>query len=399
MEINAQIILAVGIYLVLAVVVLTLWRKIDRNFQNIQLVESGRAAQNSMCWMNDTLTATSSFTWYISPEQKVVINPQFFQKLGLRERKLSKESILHCLSDDDRVALRRACSDTSMSNTKLQLCFMLPDKTKHYIDLWINKMKEPDGKLSLMGMFIIVDDVKKLEEERREAFRLDEISSVKSSFLAAMGHEIRNPLNSIVGFSRLIVDSGRSLRQEALQKYCSVIEQNGENLLSLINNVIQYSQDRDADLQLALSKKRVSDLMDDLYTMHTALVPEGLDFKFVKGDASDYIMVNRSSLTQVVSNFMNNAITFTKKGSITLGWETGDSKVSIFVEDTGAGIEPENLHLVFDKYPKADPYAKGAGIGLSLCKKLVEKMSGSVSVTSEYGKGSRFSVELPRLTQ
>ncbi len=131
--------------------------------------------------------------------------------------------------------------------------------------------------------------------------------------------------------------------------------------------------------------------------MHTVIVPQHLELIYEPGNPNDRVLANRSSILQIVSNLMNNAIKFTPKGSIKLGWLSKEDYITIFVEDTGIGIAPENRMKIFDKYFKQNSLMAGAGIGLSLCKRLAKAMNGTIDVYSELGKGSRFELSIPRL--
>ena len=177
------------------------------------------------------------------------------------------------------------------------------------------------------------------------------------------------------------------------------ISQSNKQLLDILDNVMKFTVNTDEKIDLPLTPKSVEALMTELYNMHTVIVPKEIQFNYVQGDSSDVVLTNRSSLLQIVSNLMNNAIKFTPEGSITLGWESNEDTITVFVQDTGIGIAHENLDKIFDKYFKQSSMMAGAGIGLSLCKRLTESMNGTISVESEVDKGSRFSVQLPRYSR
>lgn len=212
-----------------------------------------------------------------------------------------------------------------------------------------------------------------------------------------MGHEIRTPLNVIVGFSKLLVENRNEMSMEECEEYYKIIEQNNSQLLNLLDSVFSVSGEGEDGLKITLSRKNVSDVMEDLYMAHTVIVPDTLRFRFIRGNDDDYFMINRGSLLQIVSNLMNNAVKFTEEGTITLGWTSDDENVTIFVEDTGIGVPAESRERIFDKYYKENTSSVGAGIGLPLCRKLVHEMNGSIMVADSEGPGSRFEVIIPKL--
>jgi signal transduction histidine kinase len=150
------------------------------------------------------------------------------------------------------------------------------------------------------------------------------------------------------------------------------------------------SNPEEEQMHMALKTRKVKDIVEELYATYNVVIPDRLEYNIVRGPEDVYVDVNRSSMMQVMSNLVNNAVKFTKEGSITMGWQCTDDKAIIFLEDTGIGIPEEKQELIFDRYYKESSSTAGAGIGLSLCRRLVENMHGKIQVKSEVGKGSRF---------
>lgn len=380
------------IYLILLTVILTLWRLIDKNFQHMEQLESGRTAERAMNNIISVMHATNYFLWYEDGDS-FNFGDRFFEILRLRKRPLSKELVKRLVAPSQLQMARKAYSDLGEEARILQLDLWFPvSKQWHTLLIKASKVHMENGEEVRMGIFTIADERKKMEEERKKAFALEEESKMKASFLASMGHEIRTPLNVITGFSKLLAEDYGNLSEEERRSYYEIIKENNTQLLKLLNDVLTSSLKKGNEVQLQLRRKRVSDLIEELYTTHNVVVPKHLRFYMQQGSCEDFIDVNRSGMMQVVSNLMNNAIKFTKEGSITLGWESVGDKVIIYVQDTGIGIAEENLTSVFDKFFKQDASSVGAGIGLPLCKKLVENMHGEIRVKSKLGVGSRFEI-------
>ena len=247
------------------------------------------------------------------------------------------------------------------------------------------------------GLAVSNDQAHKAKLEREEAFRRAEEADVKESFLASMSHEIRTPVNAIVGFSEVLVKQHALLTKEERKTFEQYIKDSNDHLVQLLDNILQYSDEKGKEFAIKLTTKDVAAIMEDIYNIHTVIVPKHLKLIYKPGPDAK-MLANRASLLQVMSNIINNAIKFTEQGSITIGWEiesrdSGNRGV-LFVEDTGIGISSENQQSIFKKYYKSTSTSAGAGIGLSLCKFLVEKMNGEISVKSTLGKGSRFEVRL-----
>lgn len=258
------------------------------------------------------------------------------------------------------------------------------------------QIRDDDGEYTPMGMFFSIDEAHARLEAMREVYAKEEEAVSKQSFIANMGHEIRNPLNAIVGFSNLLSDIYFEIDKEERASYADIIQQSNEHLLSLLDGALLSAKEQDKLLKSSLNVIPISDLMEELYKTNSVIVPSKLSFEFERGDEA-YAKMSRTGMRQIVSNLINNACKFTAKGTITFGWKTTENEIKIFVRDTGIGMTPENVENVFKKFFKADSSTSGAGIGLPLCKRLSEMMDGKLTVESEYGKGSCFAVVLPRI--
>ena len=384
------------IYLILLTVVLTLWRLIDDNFQKMQYLENGREAERYMENVHEILFSTQSYLWYIY-KGKLVLDHRFFEKNNLRERRIPVDAVLRCVSRQSRIELTRAIENADEAGVYVDFNITLPVSHEvHSLGVLVCREKDrvtDTGKTptsdNVMGFLTIIDGARQKEKERKRAFDLEEESKLKASFLAAMGHEIRTPVNIITGFSQILAQAGNDTSEEELKSYSQIIADNTEQLLRLLNDVLK-SNPEEEQMHMALKTRKVKDIVEELYATYNVVIPSRLEYNIARGPEDVYVDVNRSSMMQVMSNLVNNAVKFTKEGSITMGWESTGEDVVIYLEDTGIGIPKEKQELIFDRYYKESSSTAGAGIGLSLCRRLVENMNGKIIVKSEPGKGSRF---------
>lgn len=384
------------IYLILLTVVLTLWRLIDDNFQKIQYLENGREAERYMENVHEILFSTQSYLWYIY-KGKLVLDHRFFEKNNLRERRIPVDAVLRCVSRQSRIELTRAIESADEAGVYVDFNITLPVSHEvHSLGVLVCREKDrvtDTGKTptsdNVMGFLTIIDGARQKEKERKRAFDLEEESKLKASFLAAMGHEIRTPVNIITGFSQILAQAGNDTSEEELKSYSQIIADNTEQLLRLLNDVLK-SNPEEEQMHMALKTRKVKDIVEELYATYNVVIPSRLEYNIARGPEDVFVDVNRSSMMQVMSNLVNNAVKFTKEGSIIMGWESTGEEVVIYLEDTGIGIPKEKQELIFDRYYKESSSTAGAGIGLSLCRRLVENMNGKIIVKSEPGKGSRF---------
>ena len=226
-----------------------------------------------------------------------------------------------------------------------------------------------------------------------EIQKVREADKLKSAFLANMSHEIRTPLNAIVGFSTLLVDTDDP---EEKKQFVEIIQKNNELLLQLISDVLDLAKIESGIIELKLVEVDLRELCKELVVSIRIKVPAEVALCVVP-DLPSYIMrCDKVRLTQIISNFINNAIKHTSKGTILLGYEIRWDEIEFSVTDTGDGMSPEVQRHVFDRFYKGNSFKQGTGLGLSICKSIIEQVGGKIGVESEIGKGSRFWFTLPR---
>lgn len=384
----------VALMFFLILILLMLYFFISNQARSKALIKEGQEAERMMFHIEEALAAANCHFFRVRRSGSIHFNETFRDICGDRQVPTRLEDFVGMISSDKREEFMDIIDGGSGDGSVRNLNFEL---LGHHFTARI--VTNTDNLMSDLayGVLFNMDTNYQIEQQKNEAFKIEEQSTMKRAFLASMGHEIRTPLNAILGYSRLLFDMYGELDQEEMKSYSGVIRQNSEQLLSLIDDVLSYSSKEGREPDIVLSKKRVSDLMDEIYMTYRVIVPAHLKFKLKKGGEDDFIMVNRGSMLQVLSNLMNNAVKFTAEGSITLGWKDEGDDVLIYVQDTGCGIPQENLSTIFDKYAKVRASTEGAGLGLSLCNKLVSKMNGKIEVSSTLGMGSCFQVRFKRI--
>ena len=226
--------------------------------------------------------------------------------------------------------------------------------------------------------------------------KAEEADRLKSAFLANMSHEIRTPLNAIIGFSSLLhyVEN-----EQEREQYISLINHNNQLLLKLINDVLDLSKIEAGHIELHSEWFNPAELIEESITEYERNVPAGVKLFARYPGAPGQIEHDPMRIKQILNNFISNALKNTVQGYIEVYYETDTDGIRISVSDTGCGIPPDKLGMIFERFEKVDSFAQGAGLGLSICKSIVEKMNGVITVDSTMGVGSTFTAELPCRTR
>ena len=241
-----------------------------------------------------------------------------------------------------------------------------------------------------------ITSIKQTEEALAEAKeKAENADRSKSAFLANMSHEIRTPLNAIVGFSELLAAANT---EEEKQKYLEILHTNSELLLQLVNDILDLSRIESGTMEFMFAEHNLPLLLKTVHDSQRLNMPPGVELVLRMPESDKkYLTTDNVRLQQVVNNLINNAAKFTSSGFITFGYEDDEvpGYTRIFVEDTGVGISEEGIRHIFERFYKVDNFTQGAGLGLSICQTIIERLNGTISVTSEVGKGTRFTVRLP----
>ena len=263
------------------------------------------------------------------------------------------------------------------------------DSERHYFQARIAPFE--DNKVMAL-IHDIGDRVQRSNELIEAKQRAEEADRMKSVFLANMSHEIRTPLNAIVGFSEII-----ALTEDEVEKaeYLNIIQKNSNLLLQLINDILDLSRIESGKSEMNFQLVEMSGLIDEVEKVHRLKMKTGIRLNVMRPDEEIWIMVDRNRITQVLFNFLSNAIKNTHEGAITLGLEVCGEWLKVYVTDTGCGIAKEKLPLIFNRFEKLNDFVQGTGLGLPICQSIVERLGGKISVESEVGVGSTFVMTLP----
>lgn len=253
--------------------------------------------------------------------------------------------------------------------------------------------EKKDGTPLIIGVFWDITSRVALEKELVEAKeKAEESGRLKSAFLANMSHEIRTPLNAIVGFSNIIAETQDMEERRGMYK---IVETNNERLLSLINEILDMSKIEAGMLELSSKPVNMRVLCGELLNANLFRCPGNVIFSF---DGSSPNLVTRTDpnrLFQVFANLITNAFKFTDSGRVTFGYRLDGPNIVCYVEDTGSGIETDKQDKIFDRFVKGNDFAQGTGLGLPICKVLIEKMGGRIGVESAIGRGTKFVFTIP----
>ena len=257
------------------------------------------------------------------------------------------------------------------------------------INVMVRDYRPQDG---IIEMLCINYDITPLKETEQKLIiardKAEELDRLKSAFLANMSHEIRTPLNAIVGFSSLLAETdSRNERQE----YIKIVQENNELLLQLISDILDLSKIEAGTFNFVYTNVDVNETCAEIIKSMSMKVSKGVELIFEEPFPECYIYTDKNRFTQVISNFINNALKCTQQGSITLGYEQGShQKIKFYVRDTGMGIPEEKQKSVFERFVKLNTFVQGTGLGLSICKSIVSQMGGEIGVDSTEGIGSCF---------
>ena len=299
---------------------------------------------------------------------------------------------------DDRTLLIRFLDDARKGlTTKLskEMRVLREDGTYTWthVNLLVKKYAPQDRIIEIISINYDITELKRTEEMLVKARDKAEASDrLKSAFLANMSHEIRTPLNAIVGFSSLLTSTESAAEKEL---YNSLIGHNNKLLLNLINDVIDLSKIESGYLELRPDWVNLTELLDESVAEYVHQVPSGVELLTNYPAHDSLVELDSLRIEQILSNFLSNALKNTATGHVEVFYEVDHQSVRIGVKDTGRGIPQNMLEKIFERFEKLDSFAQGAGLGLSICKLIVEKMNGRVLVDSQLGIGTTFVIELP----
>ena len=299
---------------------------------------------------------------------------------------------------DDRTLLIRFLDDarkglTTQLSKEMRVLREDGTYTWTHVNLLVKKYAPQDRIIEIISINYDITELKRTEEMLVKARDKAEASDrLKSAFLANMSHEIRTPLNAIVGFSSLLTSTESAAEKEL---YNSLIGHNNKLLLNLINDVIDLSKIESGYLELRPDWVNLTELLDESVAEYVHQVPSGVELLTNYPAHDSLVELDKLRIKQILSNFLSNALKNTTTGHVEVFYEVDHQSVRIGVKDTGRGIPQNMLEKIFERFEKLDSFAQGAGLGLPICKLIVEKMNGRILVDSQLGIGTTFIIELP----
>ncbi|SEB10350.1 Signal transduction histidine kinase [Bacteroides xylanisolvens] len=294
---------------------------------------------------------------------------------------------------DDRALLIRFLDDarkglTTQLSKEMRVLREDGTYTWTHVNLLVKKYAPQDRIIEIISINYDITELKRTEEMLVKARDKAEASDrLKSAFLANMSHEIRTPLNAIVGFSSLLTSTESAAEKEL---YNSLIGHNNKLLLNLINDVIDLSKIESGYLELRPDWVNLTELLDESVAEYAHQVPSGVELLTNYPAHDSLVELDKLRIKQILSNFLSNALKNTTTGHVEVFYEVDHQSVRIGVKDTGRGIPQNMLEKIFERFEKLDSFAQGAGLGLPICKLIVEKMNGRILVDSQLGIGTTF---------
>lgn len=358
--------------------------------------------------LNTALNRTRIYPWFFDLDRQVFsLDARYFEYLGIEPDPgytLSMDRYLKLIHPDDQKELFDAFSVQFSGDT-------MYDKPVPFRILrgdgkweWFEGQSTYIGKLSglpyrLVGICMSIQEHKDIEHTLIEArIKAEESDRLKTAFLANMSHEIRTPLNAIVGFSDVLSSTFEELSHQEREEFVNLINTNSEQLLRLINDILDLSKIESNTMEFVFAPCSLRTLMHEILAeQNMNIYSEKMQVTAMLPEDDLCIMTDVSRLKQVLVNLLNNSRKFTKEGYINLGYTLleQEKQVELFVEDTGEGIAGEHLEHIFERFYKVNSFKQGTGLGLSICLTIVEHLLGTISVNSEMGRGTRFTVRLP----
>ena len=260
-------------------------------------------------------------------------------------------------------------------------------------NVMVTNYKPEENEIEIIGINYDITELKETEAELIQARdKAEMMDRLKSAFLANMSHEIRTPLNAIVGFSDLLVETEELAER---QEYIKIVRENNDLLLQLISDILDLSKIEAGTFEFTSGDVDVNLLCEDIVRSMGMKAKGEVELVLDNHLPVCHVISDRNRIHQVISNFVNNAMKFTSEGSIHVGYKLKDGELEFYVEDTGIGIEKEQLPHIFERFVKLNSFVHGTGLGLSICQSIVEQLGGRIGVDSEKGKGSRFWFTIP----
>lgn len=338
--------------------------------------------------------------WNIQDEV-IEFDKNYSALTGLEQRCFTKNEFLKYVHPDDFEKFSEFCetlytiSDMHVERSR----FSFGDEEYQWYEFRCRNLENSQGGVMMAGIMQNIQEVVKREQQLILAKQMAEKAELKQSFLNNMSHEIRTPLNAIVGFTNLLNGEGSDeIAPDEKKEMLQIINLNNDLLLKLVEDVVEISSLDSGSMNFDVKEWNLIEVVKGIYKTYCPLIKSSLQFRLELDETLSLpVNIDCFRFTQVISNFLNNANKFTWSGHITLGCSVDKelNEATVYVEDTGKGIDEQELMMIFDRFYKSDEFEQGSGLGLSISKVIVERLSGRIEVQSKVNSGSRFEVILP----
>ena len=373
--------------------------------ENVTVKRTERFLTDNVARLSLMLEAGNVFPWYADiASGKIEIGDELFKAYGVDRKEFQDDffsiaTFVASIYPDDRgifeaIYNNLLAGESCKIGLELRLDLLNTGEYK-WVDLkGVAQEFDERGKVTKILGFIA--DIQKRRDDEQALIeakqRAEESDRLKSAFLANVSHEIRTPLNAIVGFSEVIAHTEGECERE---EYLDIVKANSNLLLHLINDILDLSRIESGKMEFIDENIQMDELCEELRQMHQMRIKNDVKVIFERPAVSLTIVSDSHRLRQLYSNLISNAIKYTEKGSITLGYKLKGNMMEGYVRDTGSGIPVEKLNNVFGRFEKLDLLKQGFGLGLSICKSILDKMGGKIWVESELGVGSCFYFSIP----
>ncbi|MFA5848379.1 MAG: ATP-binding protein [Bacteroidales bacterium] len=340
--------------------------------------------------------SAKSYTWFFNIYNNSFVFGENYRNIYGADtpNEISMDMFLAKVHPGDREkVLQSHYSITTKRSTNFAVEFRISFNNDNNYEWWERRgltysdsMSEEEVK-HVYGMDINIDDHKEREKELIEAkIKAEESDRLKSAFLSNMSHEIRTPLNGIVGFANLLADPDYSQKEK--DEFVKVINTSSKVLMNLVSDILDLSRIESNTMNFELKPTNLNEHIREIADSYKLSVNKDVAFTIMLPEQTAWVYTDPFRNRQVITNLINNSLKFTEQGEICIGYTIKDNYAEIYVSDTGKGIKKELLNNIFYRFYKVDDFIAGTGLGLPICKAIVEKIGGSIWAESEYGKGT-----------
>ena len=348
--------------------------------------------------LNYLLENSQRFLWHSDIDARMLY---FYRQLGEPEISMDFDTFLGYLAEEDRHRMLERMNSREMLTNDIHgdiyhFSRTLDSSEEEWYEFSGKPIRNKDGKVT--GHFGVSIDITQTMKARQDLENETKLASEsvrrKSGFMASMTHELRTPLNAIVGFTSVLSALADSPERP---EYVRIIRNSSDMLQRLINDIIDASSLADGSISINPEQVDFATMFDDIcLTLQQRIQEPKVQFWKDNPYKSFVTTIDPGRIQQVLTNFLTNAVKFTKEGHIRLGYRYQDNGLYLFCEDTGAGIPIDKQEIVFDRFVKLDEFVQGTGMGLAICKSIAESCGGRIGVNSEgAGKGSTFWLWIP----